>query len=799
MRTLNSHLYIDTKDSATSNYTTFDNIRISVITSRLIRVEISKNGEFIDQATQKVWYRDFEKAEYTISEKDKNIVVTTDNVILTILKNGILKSVQFIGGKKVTEFKKGNLKGTCRTLDGTIGEVKLEDGVVSKNGVAILDDSDSILYDNDGKLCENTFENRDYYIFAYGNCYRQAIIDFYKLTGQTPLIPRYALGNWWSRYHAYTDKEYLKVMDDFIKRDIPITVATVDMDWHLVNGLDNKYRTGNIYLWESTGWTGYTWNSELFPDYKQFLVDLHNRNLAVTLNLHPARGVRGFETMYEEMAQAVGVNAEKEEPVDFDLTNDKFVNNYFDIVHHPYEEEGVDFWWIDWQQGKQSKMKGLDPLYALNHYHTLDSGRGEKRGLILSRYAGIGSHRYPLGFSGDTNTTWACLKFQPYFTLTATNCGYSWWSHDIGGHHFGEKNDELYCRWVQFGVFSPIMRLHSSSSDIMGKEPWNYSGVTENVVADYMRLRHAMIPFIYTMNMRTHRDGIALIEPLYYDYPEDKRAYECRNAYIFGKNLIVAPISKQTDKRTLTAGEKVFLPKGRWTDIFTGKVYNGDCCFEANRDISKIPVFAKEGTILPLATDLDKLNSTENPKTLKLLVYQGNGDFTLFEDDGVTNNYKNGAFVTRNFAVKKDNKDIEFNIQPAVGDKAFFTKRKFIIEFKDIVSFAGAKATLNEKSIDLQFQFNGDNLKCEIEIEATDLLQINFTNVELINNGSLRENIIQIFSKYQRNNNAKTSIYNLFKGINTKSELKSALNKHSLLLSYNLKSVLSELLYMEFD
>ena len=122
----------------------------------------------------------------------------------------------------------------------------------------------------------------------------------------------------------------------------------------------------------------------------------------------------------------------------------------------------------------------------------------------MSRYAGVGSHRYPLGFSGDTNTSWECLKFQPYFTANATNCGYSWWSHDIGGHHFGVKDDELYCRWIQFGVFSPIMRLHSTQNDIMGKEPWNYSGITEEIASRYMRLRHSLIPYLYTMNMRTH-------------------------------------------------------------------------------------------------------------------------------------------------------------------------------------------------------------------------------------------------------------------------------------------------------
>ena len=94
--------------------------------------------------------------------------------------------------------------------------------------------------------------------------------------------------------------------------------------------------------------------------------------------------------------------------------------------------------------------------------------------MILSRYAGLGSHIYPLGFSGDTYINWETLDFQPYFTANAANAAYSWWSHDIGGHQWGGRDDDLYLRWLQFGVFSPIMRLHSTATPVLGKEPWKY-------------------------------------------------------------------------------------------------------------------------------------------------------------------------------------------------------------------------------------------------------------------------------------------------------------------------------------
>ena len=177
-------------------------------------------------------------------------------------------------------------------------------------------------------------------------------------------------------------------------------------------------------------------------------------------------------------------------------------------MHRPYEKDGVDFWWIDWQQPnipwEQAKKDGdvpdYDPLWALNHYHFYDHASKHTVPLILSRYAGIGSHRYPVGFSGDTEITWRTLAYLPYFTATATNVGYTWWSHDIGGHQMGEKNDELFVRHLQYGVFSPITRLHCSSVEIMTKEPWVYGNGAGLIAEEFLRLRHKLVPYLYTAN-----------------------------------------------------------------------------------------------------------------------------------------------------------------------------------------------------------------------------------------------------------------------------------------------------------
>ena len=292
----------------------------------------------------------------------------------------------------------------------------------------VYDDSKSLLLNTDGTIGERPKTLKDEYYFAYGNDYRGCLKDFFSLSGQVPLVPRYSLGNWWSRYKAYTQQEYVDLMNKFIDREIPITVATIDMDWHWV---DVKQRFGKSggkptlnphapdFILQGDGWTGYSWNTELFPDYKGFLKWLHDQNFKVTVNLHPAQGVRFFEDMYEDFAKRMGVDPATRAKIPFDITDPDYVDAYFNILHKPYEDQGVDFWWIDWQQGKNTKIKNLDPLWALNHYHTLANDKGNNRPLILSRYAEIGSHRYPLGFSGDTKICWEALDFQPYFTSTA--------------------------------------------------------------------------------------------------------------------------------------------------------------------------------------------------------------------------------------------------------------------------------------------------------------------------------------------------------------------------------------------
>ncbi|MBE6786697.1 MAG: DUF5110 domain-containing protein [Ruminococcaceae bacterium] len=767
------------------NTVVFGNTRFTVITPCLLRVEVQSRCNFCDEPTQSVWFRDFDNPKFEAKQEDGIVTIKTTKANFRYsLKAKKMLRIKLIDGRTVTDYNKGNLKGTCRTLDITAGIITLGDGVCSREGVAVLDDSNTLAIKADGTIKPRDYKESDKYYFAYGNDYIGATTALYKLTGKVPLIPRYALSNWWSRYKAYTQQEYLDLMGRFRDEEVPITVATVDMDWHWVNikdkfGKDSHkvmpHKNFMEYVYDvwSTGWTGYSFNTDLFPDPEGFLKKLKDDNYHVTFNIHPSMGVRWFEDQYEEMCRAMGQDPATKQPVKFDITDKKFTESYFDILHHPFEKMGVDFWWIDWQQGTRTNTPGLDPLWALNHYHFLDNARDNHRPLILSRFCGAGSQRYPLGFSGDTTQTWKSLDFQPGFTATASNVAYPWWSHDIGGHCMGKKDDELYLRWVQLGVFSPVMRLHSTNNEFAGKEPWNYSGPVERIAKDALRLRHKLLPYIYTMNYRTHNDCRAICEPMYYHYPEDNSAYECRNEFFFGTELIVAPVTEHTSAETNLAGVNVWLPDGRYTDIFTGRIYEGNKFVKMYRDIEYIPVLAKEGAIIPMSAN-DRTNDCSNPEVLELLVYRGNNTFTLYEDDGESLSYQQGAYLKTAFTVKEDGKRVTFEIAKGEGDTSVSPeKRTYVIKFRDITS-ADVSVTVGGRRVNAEVKKEGKTLVLTVVAKTTARVEAVLENCTYLENEDRKKALTNVISKFQMSTDYKGMVFGGFiKG----GELPSSISK----------------------
>jgi alpha-glucosidase (family GH31 glycosyl hydrolase) len=723
------------------------NVRFTVLTDRLIRIEYSKANSFEDRPSQVFWYRDQPRPSFKKRITDKGVEIetkylhlaykigrsrfTSRNLSIKLKREGI--TWRYGDSARNAD----NLKGTARTLDGVAGHTKLEDGLVSLAGWSVVDDSNTLVFDENGWLVprkktrarkdpKTAPSSQDLYFFGYGQDIPALLRDFTHIAGEIPMIPRYILGNWWSRFWAYTQDELQSLIQEFRARDIPLSVCIVDMDWHITN-------TGN----ESPGWTGYTWNRELFPDPQRFIQWLHSQGLRTALNLHPALGVYPHEEQYEEFTKWMSIDAESKAPVHFDISDPRFMEGYFEILHHPYElpsraerspkgaveaQAGVDFWWMDWQQGKKSRLAGLDPLWALNHLHFQDLGRdGRKRPFVFSRWGGLGNHRYPIGFSGDTIIEWSSLAFQPYFTATAANVGYGWWSHDIGGHFFEDGTPELYLRWVQFGVFSPIFRLHSTNRPALERRPWAKPERIYHAARDAMQLRHMLIPYIYSMAWRAHGTGLCLVTPMYYGNMDSTDALKARNQYFFGTELLVAPIVKPVDIETGFATQKVWFPAGSWFNFFSGEQITGGRWQTIKAALEDIPVFAKAGAIVPLAPRVG-WGGIENPEELDLYIFPGAGNsFELYEDDGETTDYQRGKYAITTFTLEKN----AFTIQPVNGEISLVSpERTYHIHLRGVDEKASA-------SLPGKYDPGTRTLSLEpVILKPADIFQVQFGNLK---------------------------------------------------------------------
>ena len=637
------------------------NVRFTVLTPRLLRLEFSRQDVFEDRPSQVFWYRRQPVPEFQVTRSPDHIEITTEDLYLhyALTPKGFGPDslrIELRGSGVVWHWgdrDPGNLLGTARTLDGADGRVRLGQGLVSRSGWAVVDDSASLVFSDEGWLEPRAIaDNIDLYFWGYGHDYLGCLRDFFKVAGPAPLIPRWALGNWWSRYWEYSQTELVQLMEEFGSRDLPLSVCMVDMDWHITD-------TGNA----SRGWTGYTWNPDLFPDPETFFERLHELGLKVSLNLHPAEGVYPHEAQYPAMAQRLGIDQASGEAVPFDIADPQFATAYFEILHHPLEAQGVDFWWIDWQQGERSNLPGLDPLWWLNHLHFYDLGRdGQRRPFILSRWGGLGNHRYPVGFSGDATVSWNSLAFQPYFTATAANVGYGWWSHDIGGHHWGIEDPELYVRWLQFGVFSPILRLHSTKNPYHERRPWGYDAETFRISQAAMKLRHALMPYLYSEARRCFVEGRTLVLPMYFMHAEEEAAYHCPNQYYFGSELIAAPHVSPLDPDTRLSRQAIWLPVGDWFDFFTGEHLTGGRWYTLYGALDEIPVLAKAGGIAPLGPEAGWSGLTVH-------IFPGaDNAFELYEDDGETQAYLRGKQCVTPLLQAWHGDKLEFTIAPAKGD-----------------------------------------------------------------------------------------------------------------------------------
>ena len=696
------------------------NARFTVLTSRLLRMEWSEDGVFEDRATLGIVNRDLDVPAFDVRKSGSKVIIKTSDLTLSYAGGGKFSAENLTVSFKMADpkAKKGvktvtwrpghddsaNLLGTCRTLDGCDGIRTLDPydpGIISRDGWAIVDESQRHIFvpvEKDWKYwaeCRPEGDRQDLYFFGYGHDYMAALGDFVKIAGRIPLPPKYTFGYWWCRYWEYSDLELLDLSDHFMAYNIPMDAMIIDMDWHETwnersRTSPRRGKNGRVGLDEfgqRIGWTGYTWKKELFPDPANFLGELHRRGIKTSLNLHFNNGIQPYEEPYQRFVdeytsltddydgprgyvydapykfagndEAVG-NAGEKAPVPYRMSQIEWADAYFKTVIRPFDQQGVDFWWLDWQQWKESRyVKDLSNTFWLNYTFFNDKVRQTEslgieapRAMIYHRWGGIGSHRYQVGFSGDVYATWQALGYLPYFTATASNVGYGYWGHDIGGHWqpkggSKETDPELYTRWIQSGVFTPIFKTHSTKDTSMEKRFWVFPDHFDPMRAA-IRLRYDLSPYVYTAARHAYDTGVSICRPLYYYWPEADEAYQWKEEYMFGSDILATTICQPADKVTGLAERAVWFPEGcEWYDVSTGCMYKGGSEHTLLYTINENPYYVKAGAVIPMAGEDISTLQEQNPE-LRLYVVPGLGDFStsVYEDDGQSMAYADEFAVT---------------------------------------------------------------------------------------------------------------------------------------------------------
>jgi hypothetical protein len=312
-------------------------------------------------------------------------------------------------------------------------------------------------------------------------------------------------------------------------------------------------------------------------------------------------------------------------------------------LHAPLIQQGMDFWWVD-GGGGAAQMPGLDPqLWTNKVFYDATEQETGKRAFILSRYGGWGSERYPGFFTGDAYSEWRVLAYEVAYTARGGNVLVPYISNDIGGFHGAKIPFDLYARWIEFGAFSPILRMHSAHENPLEgntRMPWLYGPKGVALMRKYFALRMQLLPYLYTYSWQAHERSLPLLRPLYLEWPDLEQAYRHSHEYYFGGQMLVAPVLEADGRRT------VYLPPGNWMDFFTGKHYRGDSTFTARYAPDATPVFVREGAIVPERASLAKHAGAESGDVAINVYGEGNSRFDLYEDDGTSLDYERGKYAT---------------------------------------------------------------------------------------------------------------------------------------------------------
>lgn len=654
------------------------NYRLTFITDHLVRLEYAVGQRFLNDSTLFAVNRKDFPVEVTMKKNGRKHVFTTKAMTVELDNDGFpygqnnLRITFLMQGKTkgwcLTDGQSGNLRGALVTLDGVSGEAPRQEGLLSRNGWYLIDDTGKDVYRNGRLAVRDRNHVQDFYFFAYGTDYKAALKSLAAISGPAPMTRKYVHGAWYCRWWQYTADDYRELVRGYHEHDFPLDIMVFDMDWHKK---DFASGTGHAF---TRGWTGYSWNRKLIPDPAGLIKEFKDQQVYVVLNEHPHDGLRPEEDAYEAFAAELGEKYTRDGVPLFDAGDPVYMEQFMKHAHKESDDMGVAFWWLDWQQDyAYPYVRGTTTRHLpwLNEIYYNYSARDQLRGAGFSRWGGWGDHRHPIQFSGDAVGNWETLRFEVDLTTTSGNAGCFFWAHDIGGFYDG-LDPELYTRWTQFGLLNSSLRIHSVVGEKSDRRPWLWGEREEKAMRRVYHLRSQLMPYIYSSVRQCHTDMLPLNRGLYIEQPEEEASYQHPYEFYFGDLILGAPVTEPGKGADRTVDQQVWFPAGcDWYSLFTGKRFQGGTTVTVSCPLEESPVFVKGGWPLPMQPYRERMASAPLD-TLVVRCYPGregdNNTYTLYEDDGLTKDYMKGRFATTELKYSRTPEAVEVAVAPARGE-----------------------------------------------------------------------------------------------------------------------------------
>lgn len=492
----------------------------------------------------------------------------------------------------------------------------------------------------------------DYTVFA-GDA-DEAIAAYRKVTGEAPMIPRWALGYIHCRERFHTQQEILETARRFRKESYPVDMLV--QDWQ---------------YWGKYGWNAMKFDEDRYPDVKRMTDSLHQMNIRFMVSVwsnteHTTSLGRELDSLHYFIPHTNWVDFFNPKAAAF------YWSNFSRRMLRPY---GIDAWWQDATEPENDDLcgrrinNGTTPgevfrnTYPLLVNKTVYEGcrrdNPGQRTMILTRCAYTGIQRYSIAnWSGDVGNDWDTFRRQITAGLGLMATGLPWWTYDAGGFFrpSGQYTDSLYherlMRWVQTSVFLPLMRVHGYITDT---EFWNYGQQVADNAHQCLSLRYRLLPYIYSAAAAVTMGGATMMRPLIMDFPDDTVALGQKYEYMFGKSLLVCPVLEQGISKM-----PVYLPAHTaWYDFAENKKYDGGATYQMPVVPERIPVYVRSGSIIPLGPSVQSTTEGTDAQW-ELRIYGGaDGRFTVYEDDGTTYDYEKGAYATYTITWQDDHRTLE--------------------------------------------------------------------------------------------------------------------------------------------